>query len=70
MGEDIRLPIVALFTILGAILSIYGIFTNGTEMYAKLTSNVNIWTGVGMLIFGIYFLVMALKKDKKNPEDV
>lgn len=68
MGEDIRLPIGALFTILGAILSIYGIVTNGTEMYAKLTSNVNIWTGAGMLIFGIYFLVMALKKEKKNPE--
>jgi hypothetical protein len=65
MGEDIRLPIGSLFTILGAILAIYGAVTTNSDIYnASLGMNVNIWTGLGMLVFGIWFLVMALRKPK------
>lgn len=66
MAEDIRLPIGGLFTILGAILAIYGLITSGSDIYVRVPASANIITGVAMLIFGIIFLVMALKKNKKS----
>jgi hypothetical protein len=68
MGEDIRLPIGALFTIIGAIMTIYGFVTNGSEMYAKIGSNINIWTGIGMLVFGLAFLAMVFLPAKKKKD--
>jgi len=70
MGEDIRFPIGALFFILGAILTVYGIITNGSAIYANsLGSNINIWTGLGMLVFGSWFLFMAFSKKKVKKEN-
>lgn len=68
MGLDIRFPIGLMFTILGLILSIYGLFTNSdTEMYAKsLTININLWMGVFMLIFGGTMFYFAMKKVLKQ----
>jgi len=34
MGFDIRMPIGALFSVLGLLLSIYGAITGGSEIYA------------------------------------
>ncbi|HNX43745.1 MAG TPA: hypothetical protein PLJ84_06945 [Bacteroidales bacterium] len=63
MGDDIRFPIGSLFTILGAILTIYGGVTGNAEIYkASLGMNVNLWTGLAMLIFGLWFLFMAWRK--------
>lgn len=65
MGEDIRFPIGALFSILGVILVIYGIATNQSDTYSpSLGMNVNLWTGIGMLLFGSWFLIMAYRKRK------
>lgn len=65
MGEDIRFPIGGLFSILGIILTLYGVFTGGSEIYSVSGgSNVNLWTGLGMLVFGLWFLLMAWKKRK------
>ena len=67
MGEDIRLPMGSLFTILGAILAIYGAVTTNSSIYsASLGMNVNVWTGLGMLVFGIWFLFMVWKKKKAS----
>lgn len=67
MGEDIRLPIGALFTILGAILFFFGLFTGGSAIYAiSLGANVNLWTGIGMIIFGCWFLYMSLRPAKSK----
>ena len=51
---DIRIPIGLLFVILGIILAAFGIFTiNDTELYARsLGRNINLWTGILMLVFG------------------
>ena len=51
---DIRLPIGALFVLLGAILLIYGIVTRGdTALYIRSESiDVNLWWGLIMLAFG------------------
>jgi sulfite exporter TauE/SafE len=66
MAEDIRFPIGGLFTILGAILAIYGLVTDGSEIYARVPASANIITGLAMLVFGLLFLVMAYKKNKKG----
>lgn len=65
MGDDIRLPIGSLFTILGVILTIYGAITSGSELYkVSLGMNVNLWTGLGMMLFGGWFLLMVYRKRK------
>ena len=67
MGLDIKLPIGLMFTIMGLLLLIYGLFTGGDqELYAKsLGVNINIWLGVGMLVFGGLMLVFS-KRPKKQ----
>jgi sulfite exporter TauE/SafE len=63
---DIRMPIGLMFTILGLIISAYGIITvSDTEMYQKsLGININIIMGVIMLIFGLIMLYFARRKKK------
>ena len=55
MHLDIRLPIGALFTLLGLILSIYGL-TMGTQ---SLGHNVDLSWGLVILAFGLLFLGLA-----------
>lgn len=68
MGIDIKYPIGLMFTILGIILTIYGLATlSNTEMYQKsFQININLLSGLGMLIFGIIMLALTLVK--KNSE--
>jgi len=65
---DIRIPIGLLFLILGAILSILGIFTlNDADLYARsLGRNVNLWTGILMLVFGGLMLLFPIMDQKKK----
>lgn len=62
MGLDIRLPIGMMFTLLGALLAIYG-FASGSDagMYkSSLGLNVNLWWGIVLFIFGAIMLLFAL----------
>ncbi|MBI5371188.1 MAG: hypothetical protein HZA79_04075 [Sphingobacteriales bacterium] len=61
---DIRIPIGLLFTVLGIMLTAYGIFTNASEtLYSKsFQFNVNLWSGVCMLVFGLVMLIMVKRK--------
>jgi sulfite exporter TauE/SafE len=63
---DIRMPIGLMFSILGLIISAYGLITiSNTEMYQKsLGININIIMGVVMLIFGLIMLYFARRKKK------
>jgi hypothetical protein len=67
MGLDIRLPIGMMFTLLGALLGIYGFVTNSDPMYqASLGININIvWGGV-LFVFGAVMLGFALKDRYKS----
>jgi hypothetical protein len=58
MGLDIRTPIGAMFSILGAILAVYGFATAGdVETYRhSLGLNVNLWWGLVLLLFGLVML--------------
>jgi prolipoprotein diacylglyceryltransferase len=63
---DIRIPIGLMFSILGVLITGYGVVTiSNSEMYQKsLGINVNIIMGVLMLVFGLIMLFLARKKDK------
>ena len=65
MGLDIKIPIGLMFTLLGLLLTIYGLATiSDADLYQKsLGINVNIWVGLLMLVFGIFML--AISKFKK-----
>jgi putative Mn2+ efflux pump MntP len=67
MGLDIKLPIGLMFSIFGVILTILGIASAGdTELYAKsLGININLWSGLFMLLFGGWMLYLALRKKNK-----
>ena len=60
-GLDIRAPIGGLFTVLGGMLVVYGLFASGSRAASDLSSgaNVNLWWGLVMLVFGVVLLLMA-----------
>ncbi len=68
MGLDIRYPIGFIFSLIGIMLTIFGIVTGSdAEMYRKsLDININLWTGLGMLIFGVFMLISAYLSAKKK----
>lgn len=61
MGLDIRVPLGAMFTLLGLLLSGFGLF--GTKaIYAQtLDINVNLDWGLVLLAFGIIMLWLGLR---------
>jgi hypothetical protein len=59
---DIRLPVGAIFTIYGLLLTVYGLVGGDVEArHMLLGLQVNIVAGMGMLIFGVSFLYLARK---------
>jgi hypothetical protein len=68
MGVDIKFPIGLMFSIFGMMLSLYGLFTNGdVVLYSRsLGVNINLWCGLGMLVFGLIMLVLAWTGKKKK----
>lgn len=71
MGLDIKIPIGLMFSLLGVILSILGLVTaENTGMYEQsLGYNINLFTGIVMLVFGGFMLFTSrLFKKKKTGE--
>ncbi len=59
MQLDIRLPIGALFTLLGIILTAYGVLGDAASNQRSLGHNVNLSWGIVILAFGLLFLALA-----------
>jgi membrane-bound ClpP family serine protease len=71
MGLDIKIPIGLMFTLLGIIVTILGLVTMGdTELYRQsLGYNINLFSGITMLVFGCFMLFTSrLFKRKKREE--
>ncbi len=67
MGLDIRWPIGLMFTLIGALLTGYGVFQRSAVSHAAGQDiNINLIWGVVLLIFGVLMLLGALG-GKKNP---
>ncbi len=67
MGVDIRFPIGLMFTILGLLLTLFGLFSSSNSELYKISYdiNINLWTGIFSLVFGLLMLGFALKGKKK-----
>ena len=70
MGLDIKIPIGLMFSILGLLLTIQGFLTVGDEVYniKSLGHNINLWSGISMLIFGLLMLLLSYLGKKKGTE--
>jgi hypothetical protein len=68
MGIDIKIPIGLMFTILGFLLTVYGFFTrlDSTLYERSLGINVNLWSGLLMLLFGLIMLIVGLISRKSK----
>jgi hypothetical protein len=61
---DLRLPSGLFFAILGVILTGLGVFA--PDMRAPLTDiDINLYSGISMLVFGAFLLVMARRAARK-----
>jgi len=65
MGLDIRWPIGLMFTLIGALLVVFGL-AKGAES-TSLGININLIWGVVLLVFGVLMLLGAISGSKKNP---
>ncbi|MCF2127763.1 hypothetical protein L1I79_15120 [Strepomyces sp. STD 3.1] len=54
---DIRRIIGGLFVVYGVIVMIAGFVASDDELDKAQGVNINLWTGVGMLVLGLFFLV-------------
>ena len=54
---DIRLPMGALFALIGLLLGFYGLF--GQSAATSLSANIDLWWGLIMFVFGALMLALA-----------
>ena len=66
MNLDLRIPMGLLFTIVGAIMTIYGFFTRGSSIYERSAGlNINLIWGLVMLVFGVTMYTLGRRADKR-----
>ena len=70
MGLDIRWPIGLMFSLVGALLVIYGgVTTSDTEIYRRsLDININLRWGLVVLAFGASMLALAWRGSRQPAE--
>ena len=66
MGLDIRWPIGLMFTLIGALLTIYGAVVK-SDHAISLGININLIWGIVLLVFGVLMLIGAVRGGKKPP---
>ena len=65
MGLDIRWPIGLMFTLIGALLTVFGLAKGDAS--TSLGININLIWGVVLLVFGVLMLFGAMSGKKNNP---
>ena len=65
MGLDVRFPIGGMFSVIGVILTIYGIVSNPAIYEKSLGINVNLWWGLVLLAFGLVMLLLAYRAHRR-----
>jgi hypothetical protein len=59
MQLDIRLPIGLMFTVVGGLLTVFGLIGDKSVFQRSLGINVNLWWGLVMLVFGIVMFLLG-----------
>jgi hypothetical protein len=67
MNLDLRIPMGLMFTFTGAIMTTWGIKTNGdATLYAKsLGINANLWWGMVLLVFGLTMFLLGQRSQRR-----
>jgi hypothetical protein len=67
MNLDLRIPMGLMFTFTGAILTTWGIKTNGNvDLYARsLGINANLWWGLVLLVFGLTMFLLGQRSQRR-----
>jgi hypothetical protein len=67
MNLDLRIPMGLMFTFTGAIMTTWGIKTNGDAiLYAKsLGINANLWWGLVLLAFGLTMFILGQRSQRR-----
>ncbi|MGA2871150.1 MAG: hypothetical protein ABSF34_18565 [Verrucomicrobiota bacterium] len=70
MGLDIRWPIGLMFTLIGVLLTGYGIFKSAisTIQISGQSVNIDFYWGIVLLVFGVAMLLGAIKGGKNPPD--
>ena len=70
MEVDIRYPIGFMFSLLGLLLAVFGLITGSdSALYVRsLGVNVNLWSGLLMLVFGLLMLFFAFRSRRAKTE--
>jgi hypothetical protein len=61
MRLDLRLPIGLMFTIMGALLALFGVASDQGIYQRSLGINVNLWWGLVLLAFGLVMLWLVAR---------
>ncbi|HYJ87988.1 MAG TPA: hypothetical protein VEW46_18120 [Pyrinomonadaceae bacterium] len=69
MGLDIRLPIGLMFSILGLLLTGFGLFGDQSIYRRSLGINMNLWWGIVMLAFGLIMLFVGRRRATPSASD-
>jgi hypothetical protein len=74
MNLDLRLPLGLMFSIVGLLLTAWGLLSDDEIYQRSLGINVNLWWGLVLLVFGSVMLWFAMKarRDRhlrRNPID-
>jgi hypothetical protein len=65
VGLDIRVPIGALFALIGVLLTGYGLVSDRAIYARSLGFNVNLWWGLVLVLFGAVMLGLARRRRKR-----
>ncbi len=66
MNLDLRIPMGLMFTFTGAIMTTWGIKTNGNAIYEKsLGINANLWWGLVLLAFGLTMFILGQRSQRR-----
>ncbi|RKT85694.1 hypothetical protein SAMN05421805_1011459 [Saccharopolyspora antimicrobica] len=66
---DIRSVIALLFAIYGAVLVVVGVVQPHAEIEKSAGVNINLWAGVGMLVFAAAFVLWARLRPIRVPDE-
>jgi hypothetical protein len=67
MNLDLRLPIGLMFSIIGALLTGFGLISDDAIYARSLGINVNLWWGLVLLVFGLLMLGLVARARRERP---
>ena len=67
MRFDLRLPIGLMFSLVGVLLTGFGLVSDPAIYQRSLGINVNLWWGLVLVVFGLVMLALAVRGRRAGP---